>query len=64
MDFVTSPEAFNIILNTRQRRVVVDYLPGPGPLPSLDKIKLFDYDAVEAGALRDELTSKFSDWIQ
>lgn len=64
MDFVTSPEAFKIILNTRQRRVVVDYLPGPGPLPSLDKIKLFDYDAVEAGALRDELTSKFSDWIQ
>lgn len=64
MDFVTSPQAFEIILNTRQRRVVVDYLPGPGPLPALDEIVLFDYDAEEAAALRDELTTKFSDWIQ
>lgn len=64
MDFVTSPEAYEIILNTRQRRVVVDYLPGPGPLPALDEIKLFEYDAEEAARMRDELSSKFSDWIQ
>ncbi len=64
MDFVTSPDAYEIILNTRQRRVVVDYLPGPGPLPALDAIKLFEYDAEEAAAIRDELSSKFSDWIQ
>ncbi|MDC7245119.1 MAG: extracellular solute-binding protein [Sphaerochaetaceae bacterium] len=64
MDFLTTREAYEIILNTRQRRVVVDYLPGPGPLPGLDEIKLFDYDAAEAGAMRDDLSSRFSDWIQ
>ena len=64
MDFVTSREAYEIILNTRQRRVVVDYLPGPGPLPSLEDIKLFEYDAEEAAAMRDDLSSRFSDWIQ
>ena len=64
MHFVTSPDAYEIILNTRQRRVVVDYLPGPGPLPALADIKLFEYDAEEAAALRDDLSTKFSDWIQ
>ncbi len=64
MDFVTSPEAYEIILTTRQRRVVVDYLPGPGPLPALSEIKLFEYDAEEAAAMRDDLSSRFSDWIQ
>lgn len=64
MDFITSREAYEIILNTRQRRVVVDYLPGPGPLPSLEDIKLFEYDAEDAAAMRDDLSSRFSDWIQ
>jgi iron(III) transport system substrate-binding protein len=64
MDFVTTREAYEIILNTRSRRVVVDYLPGPGPLPGLDEIKLFDYDAEEAAEMRDSLSSRFSDWIQ
>ena len=64
MDFITTKEAYEIILNTRQRRVVVDYLPGPGPLPGLDEIALFPYDALEASEMRDELTSKFSDWLQ
>lgn len=64
MDFVTSPDAYEIILTTRQRRVVVDYLPGPGPLPALADIKLFEYDAEEAAAMRDDLSTKFSDWIQ
>jgi len=64
MDFVTSREAYEIILKTRSRRVVLPELPGPGPLPGLSEIKLFDYDAEEAAKLRDELTTKFSDWIK
>ncbi len=63
MNFVTTKEAYEIILNTRQRRVV-DYLPGPGPLPGLDEIVLFPYDAKEASEMRDGLTSRFSDWLQ
>ena len=64
MDFLTSKEAYSIILKVRSRRVVIPELPGPGPLPALSEIKLFDYDAEEAAKLRDELTSRFSDWIK
>ncbi len=64
MEFMTSEEAYKIILDTRSRRVVNPKLPGPGPLPSLSKIKLIPYDAVEAGKMRDELTTKFSDLIR
>jgi iron(III) transport system substrate-binding protein len=64
MDFITSKEAYTIIVNVRSRRVVVTDLPGPGPLPGLSEIKLFDYDAEEAARVRDDLTSRFSDWIQ
>jgi len=64
IDFVTSRDAYEIILNTRQRRVVIPELPGPGPLPSLSDIALFDYDAEEAAAMREGLTNKFSDWIK
>jgi iron(III) transport system substrate-binding protein len=64
MDFITSKEAYSIILNMRSRRVVVTDLPGPGPLPALGEIKLIDYDAEEAADIRDDLTSRFSDWIK
>jgi iron(III) transport system substrate-binding protein len=64
MDFITSKEAYSIILSVRSRRVVIPDLPGPGPLPALSDIKLFDYDAEEAAAVRDDLTSRFSDWIK
>jgi iron(III) transport system substrate-binding protein len=64
MDFMTTKEAYTILLNTRSRRVVVPDLPGPGPLPALGDITLIDYDAEDAANLRDELTSRFSDWIK
>ncbi|MDL2229836.1 extracellular solute-binding protein [Treponema sp. OttesenSCG-928-L16] len=64
MDFITSEEAYSIILNVRSRRVVIPTLPGPGPLPALDEIVLTDYDAEEAAKLREELTTRFSDWIK
>jgi iron(III) transport system substrate-binding protein len=64
MDFMTSREAFEIILNVRSRRVVIPGLPGPGPLPPLDAIVLFDYDAEEAADMREELTERFSNWIR
>ncbi|HOV64030.1 MAG TPA: extracellular solute-binding protein [Spirochaetia bacterium] len=64
MEFITSEEAYRIILETRSRRVVNPNLPGPGPLPPLSKIKLIPYDAVDAGNIREELTAKFSDLIR
>jgi len=63
MDFVTSKDAYKIILNTRNRRVVVTDLPGPKFLPPLGEIKLIPYDAVDAANIREELSSKFSDWM-
>ena len=53
-----------IILDERNRRVVVTDLPGPKILPALGEIKLIPYDAVEAAKIREDLTSKFSDWMQ
>jgi len=64
MDFLTSEQAYRIILTTRDRRVVRPGLPGPGPLPSLDDIKFFDYDAEQAAAMRDDLTARFSELIE
>jgi iron(III) transport system substrate-binding protein len=63
MDFLTSEEAYTIILNTRNRRVVIPTLPGPKFLPALDEIKLFEYDAVEAAEMRADLTDKISEMI-
>ncbi len=63
MDFLTSEDAYKIILNTRNRRVVVPTLPGPKFLPALSEIKLFEYDAVEAAEIRTDLTDKFSEMI-
>lgn len=64
MDFITSKDAYKIILDVRNRRVVVTDLPGPKFLPALGQIKLIPYDAVEAAKIRENLTSKFSDWMQ
>ncbi len=64
MDFMTSEDAYQIILETRDRRVVHPGFPGPGPLPSLDEITFFTYDAEEAAAMRDDLTNRFSDLIE
>ncbi len=64
MDFLTSEEAYRIIRETRNRRVVLPGIPGPGPLPALDEIKFFDYDAEEAAEMRNDLTSRFSDLIE
>jgi len=63
MDFVTSKDAYKLILATRNRRVVVTDLPGPKHLPALGDIKLIPYDAVDAAKIREELNSKFSDWM-
>lgn len=64
MDFMTSEEAYQIILETRDRRVVHPDFPGPGPLPSLAEITFFDYDAEEAAAMRSDLTDRFSELIE
>ena len=64
IDFLTTKEAYSIILDVRSRRVVIPELPGPGPLPALSEIKLIDYDAEEAAMVRDELVDRFSNWIK
>ena len=64
MDFITSLDAYKVILNTRNRRVVISQLPGPKYLPALSEIALIPYDAIEAAKIREELSSKFSDWMQ
>lgn len=63
MDFLTSRDAYEIILNTRNRRVVIPELPGPQYLPALGEITLFDYDAVEAAEIREDLSSRFADMM-
>ena len=64
MDFMTSEDAYQIILETRDRRVVHPGFPGPGPLPAMSEITFFDYDAEEAAAMRSDLTNRFSDLIE
>jgi len=63
IDFLTSEEAYVIIHDVRNRRVVVDTLPGPQYLPSLKEINLFDYDAVEAADMREDLTERFTEMM-
>ncbi|TVR04219.1 MAG: extracellular solute-binding protein [Spirochaetaceae bacterium] len=64
MDFLTSRDAYEIIRTTRSRRVVLRDMPGPGPLPGLDEIRFFEYDAMRAASMREELTNRFSDMIE
>ncbi len=64
MDFLTSEDAYQIIRETRSRRVVHPGFPGPGPLPALEEITFFAYDAEEAAAMRDDLTDRFSELIE
>ena len=64
MDFLTSVEAYEIIVDVQARRVVHPALPGPGPLPGLDDITLSEYDAAEAADMREELTARFSELIE
>lgn len=64
MDFLTSEPAYRIIRETRNRRVVHPGFPGPGPLPSLNEIEFFPYDAEQAAAMREDLTNRFSDLIE
>jgi len=64
MDFMTTKEAYQIILNTKNRRTVHPEVPAPGALPPLNKIPLLKYDAVKAAQMREELSLKVSDLIQ
>ena len=61
MDFLTTEEAYQIIRDTQGRRVAYPGIPGPSFMPELSEIKLFDYDALEASEMRNELTEKLTD---
>lgn len=63
MDFLTSLDAYRIIVETRQRRVVHPDAPGPGPLPPLSEVVLIDYDDAKAAEIREDLTMRFSDAV-
>ncbi len=64
MDFMTTKEAYQIIMETRARRTVHPGVAAPGALPGLDEIILVDYDAIKAAEMRDELTMRVSDLIR
>ncbi|HAN42747.1 MAG TPA: ABC transporter substrate-binding protein [Sphaerochaeta sp.] len=63
MEFLTTEQAYKIIRETAGRRVPLESIPGPDFMPSLSEIKFFEYDAVEAGDVRDELTEYFTNLI-
>jgi iron(III) transport system substrate-binding protein len=64
IDFLTTEEAYQIIIDVQSRRVVHPAFPGPGPLPGLSDITLMEYDAAEAARIREDLTTRFSDLIE
>ena len=63
MEFLTTEKAYQIIRETAGRRVPLESIPGPDFMPSLSEIKFFEYDAVEAGDVREELTEYFTNLI-
>jgi len=63
LDFITSEEAYQINHAVRNRRVILDTIDGPEYLPNLKEIKLFEYDAVEAGDMRQELSERFTEMM-
>lgn len=60
IDFMTSPEAFQIVRDECFRRAVSTDVPGPEGLPALQDMKFFPYDAVEASALKKQLVADFN----
>jgi len=64
MDFMTTKEAYEIILESRSRRTVHPEVPAPGALPPLNEVPLMDYDDLKAAEIREDLTMKVSDLIQ
>ena len=64
MDFITTREAYEIILAARSRRTVHPEVPAPGALPPLSEVPLMDYDDLKAAEMREELSMKVSDLIQ
>ncbi len=63
MDWVTTKEAYEIVVKVRFRRTVRPDVVAPEGLPPLNDIPLIPYDAVKAAEIRDELTTKFVDLI-
>lgn len=63
MEFLTTNEAYEIIRYTSGRRVPIESIPGPDFMPTLSEIKFFDYDPIEAGNVRPELTEYFTNLI-
>ncbi len=63
MEFLTTEKAYQVIRETSGRRVPLESIPGPDFMPSLSEIKFFEYDAVEAGDVREQLTEYFTNLI-
>ncbi len=63
MDWVTTKEAYEIVVKVRFRRTVRPDVMAPKGLPPLDDVPLIPYDAVKAAEIRDELTTKFVELI-
>ena len=60
IDFMTSPDAFQIVRDECNRRPVSTDVPGPEGLPALADMKFFTYDTDEAAAIKRDLVQQFN----
>ncbi|NLZ69049.1 MAG: extracellular solute-binding protein, partial [Spirochaetales bacterium] len=60
IDFMTSPEAFQIVRDECFRRAVSTKVPGPVGLPDLADMKFFKYDAAKAASTKKALVAEFN----
>ena len=60
INFMTSPDAFQIVRDECNRRPVSTDVPGPEGLPALADMKFFTYDTDEAAAIKRDLVQQFN----
>ncbi|MBR1919416.1 MAG: extracellular solute-binding protein [Spirochaetales bacterium] len=59
IDFMTSPEGFEVVRSECNRRAASTNAAAPNNLPALKDMKFFTYDAVEAKTIKKKLVSEF-----
>ena len=64
MDFLTTKEAYEIILEVRKRRTAHPEVATPAGLPAFEDVPTREYDALKAQEIREELTMDVSNLIE
>lgn len=64
MDFLTTKEAYEIILEVRKRRTAHPEVATPAGLPAFENVPTREYDAIKAQEIREELTMDVSNLIE